>query len=105
MEGKFTTWEKVIELCAFLVIVLSSIYKGIYSDGDVGILITLSFVAVLLFVVLSVAALFPATWRMTDKQKKKIKDVGRYQENYTKIFVIINFLLCVIMGFCILIII
>lgn len=104
MEGKFTTWEKWVELCGFLILVLSGIYKGVCGGGDAGILITLLFVAVLVFVVLSVAALFPATWRMTDKQKEKLKDIGRYQENYTKVFVIINFVLCVIMGFFILIV-
>lgn len=95
-------WEKCLELCAFLGILMSSIYKGICCDGDIGIVITLSFVAILLFVIISVVALFPATWRMTDKEKEKIKDLIRYQENYTKVFVVVNMALSIFMVFIIL---
>lgn len=101
MEGKLKTWHKILELFTFLLILVSSIYNGIYRDTDKGIVITLSFVSILLFVILLVAALFPATWRMTDKQKEKIKDLIRYQENYTSIFVIVNMVLSVFMVFLI----
>ena len=101
MEGKFKTWHKILELFTFLLILVSSIYNGIYRDADKGIVITLSFVSILLFVILLVAALFPATWRMTDKQKEKIKDLMRYQENYTSIFVIVNMVLSIFMSFLI----
>lgn len=57
----------------------------------------LSFVAILLFVIISIVALFPATWRMTDKEKEKIKDLERYQKSYTRVFVVINMLLSIFM--------
>lgn len=101
MEGKFKTWEKWLELFAFLLILLSGIYKGICYDGDIGIVVILSFVAILLFVIFLAVALFPATWRMTDKEKKKIKDLSQYQENYTRVFVMVNMVLSILM--CILI--
>lgn len=101
MEGKFKTWHKILELFTFLLILVSSIYNGVCRDADKGIVITLSFVSILLFVILHVAALFPATWRMADKQKEKIKDLMRYQENYTSIFVIVNMVLSIFMVFLI----
>ncbi len=99
MEGKLKTWQKWMEgISAFLFLGMG-IYKGICCEGDRGVLITLLFVAILLYVIISIAALFPATWRMTDKQKEKIKDLTRYQEVYTSIFVIINFGLSILMSF------
>ena len=47
-------------------------------------------VELLFFLILSCAALFPATWRMTDEEKSRIPDLEKYQEKYTGIFVIVN---------------
>ena len=85
MEGKFNIWQKCLEIVCFVLILASSIYKGLFCDGDMGVVITLSFVAILLFIIFSIAALFPATWRMTDREKEKISDLKRYQEKYTSI--------------------
>ena len=82
----------------------SSIYKGLYCDGDMGVVIILSFVAILLFTIISIAALFPATWRMTDREKEKIRDLKRYQDKYTSIFVIVNVVLSTFMVLLILVI-
>ena len=99
MEGKFNIWQKCLEIVCFVLILASSIYKGLFCDGDMGVVITLSFVAILLF-----AALFPATWRMTDREKEKISDLKRYQEKYTSIFVIVNLVLSIFMALLMLVI-
>ena len=80
------------------------LYKGLYCDGDMGVVIILSFVAILLFTIISIAALFPATWRMTDREKEKIRDLKRYQDKYTSIFVIVNVVLSTFMVLLILVI-
>ena len=92
MEGKFNIWQKCLEIVCFVLILASSIYKGLFCDGDMGVVITLSFVAILLFIIFSIAALFPATWRMTD------------QEKYTSIFVIVNLVLSIFMAWLMLVI-
>ena len=103
MEGKFNNWHKCLEVACFVLILTSSIFKGFFCDGDMGIVITLSFVAILLFIIISIAALFPATWRMTVREKEKISDLKRYQEKYTSIFVIVNVVLSVFMSLLILV--
>ena len=102
MEGKFNNWHKCLEVACFVLILTSSIYKGLYCDGDMGVVIILSFVAILLFTIISIAALFPATWRMTDREK--IRDLKRYQDKYTSIFVIVNVVLSTFMVLLILVI-
>ena len=101
MEGKFKTWQKCLEMFTFLLILLSGIYNIICCDEDNGIVIMLFFTAVLLFVIFHTIALFPATWRMSDEEKKKIKNITRYQENYTNIIVIANVVLSIFMLFLI----
>lgn len=104
MEGKFNIWQKCLEIVCFVLILASSTYKGLFCDGDMGVVITLSFVAFLLFIIFSIGALFPATWRMTDREKEKISDLKRYQEKYTSIFVIVNLVLSIFMALLILVI-
>ena len=53
MEGKFNNWHKCLEVACFVLILTSSIYKGLYCDGDMGVVIILSFVAILLFTIIS----------------------------------------------------
>lgn len=101
MEGKFKTWQKCLEMFTFLLISLSGIYNIICCEEDNGIVIMLFFTAVLLFVIFHTIALFPATWRMSDTEKKKIKDLMQYQEKYTCIVVIVNVVLSIFMTFLI----
>ena len=78
--GKETAWNPLIDGCS--VIVSSSYTRCLQTAAirlmnhavDPGAVIVLLFVAMLLYVILCVAALFPATWRMTDKEKEKILD-------------------------------
>ena len=97
MTGKFKKWHKIAECLSFLMILGSGIYKAVFGNGNAGVTIMLITVAIVLFSVLCVAALFPSTWRMTDKEKSKIADMARYQENYTTVFVIINIILSLVM--------
>ena len=97
MTGKFKKWHKIGECLSFLMILGFGIYKVVFGNGDAGVTIMLITVAIVLFSVLCVAALFPSTWRMTDKEKEKIADMARYQENYTTVFVIINIILSLVM--------
>ena len=93
MEGKYKKWQKLLLTAMFLIIVASAVCRCIMYKGDRGAIIMISFVALLFFGVLCVAALFPATWRMPEKSKAKIKDPVKYQENYTTVFVIVNVVL------------
>ena len=58
MEGKFNIWQKCLEIVCFVLILASSIYKGLFCDGDMGVVITLSFVAILLFIIFSINILY-----------------------------------------------
>lgn len=88
--AKFNKWQKCVEFLMLLIILLTGIYKISHPKGDVGVAVILIFVSLLVFLILSCAALFPATWRMTDEEKRKIPDLQKYQEKYTGIFVIVN---------------
>ena len=90
MEGKFKLWQKVILAVTFIAILFTSIYKGFAGKEDIGAVIMMSFATLLFFGVLCVSALFPATWRMREKYKSKIKDPVRFQEIYTASFVILD---------------
>lgn len=94
MTGKLKTWEKIVEIISLLLIVAAGVYKAVSGDVDGGLLGVLIFIGIMLFVIFLVAALFPATWRMTKRQKEKIDDETIYQEKYTKSFVIVNLILC-----------
>ena len=101
MEGKFTSWQRIVLIITFLVIVISGAIRLLNHAVDPGAVIVLLFVAMLLYVILCVAALFPATWRMTDKEKKKILYKDRYQKKYAGVCVVANALLSSIMIFLI----
>lgn len=58
MEGKFNIWQKCLEIVCFVLILASSIYKGLFCDGDMGVVITLSFVAILLFIIFQLQRYF-----------------------------------------------
>ena len=94
MTGKLKTWEKIVEIISLLLIVVAGIYKAVSGDVDGGLLGVLIFIGIMLFVIFLVGALFPETWRMTKRQKEKIDDEVKYQEKYTKSFVIVNLILC-----------
>lgn len=90
MEGKFTKLEKNLLGMAFYCIVLATIQRVFMGVEDVGVLVIMAFTAALVYVILLVAALFPADWRMTEKQKSKIADKEKYQATYRRVLVWVN---------------
>lgn len=48
--------------------------------------------------------LFPADWRMTDAQRKKIKDMDAYQTKYRRILVGVNLVVSVFSSLLIIVI-
>lgn len=58
MKLKFKTWEKCIELIAFLVIILSIIYKALFGNAEIGELIFSAFLSLMFFCIFYVAAFF-----------------------------------------------
>lgn len=89
---KMTTWEKILDIAALLTILFSIVFKFLYGVKDTDTLVILAFVGILLFVIFLVASFFPVDWRMTEKQKARIKDMEVYQVKYRKIMVIITFI-------------
>lgn len=89
---KMTTWEKILDIAALLTILFSIVFKILYGVKDTDTLVILAFVGILLFVIFLVASFFPVDWRMTEKQKARIKDMEVYQVKYRKIMVIITFI-------------
>lgn len=90
--SKMKMWEKFLVLLALLTIMLSILLKCLWGINDTGTLVILAFMGILLFVVFLTSAFFPADWRMTEKEKSKIKDMDVYQEKYRKIFISVNFI-------------
>lgn len=104
MKGKFTGQEKAILAVGFFFLLISMVVRGILGVQDRGILVILGFTAILLWLILFVCSLFPASWRMTEKQKAKIKDMEKYQSRYQKVFVFVDFAAAVLFGIVIFII-
>ena len=101
MEGKFTGWQRIVLVITFLTIVISGAIRLLNHATESGVVIVLLFVALILYVILCVAALFPATWRMTNKENEKILNKDQFQKKYASIFVVVNALLSGIMIFLI----
>ena len=104
MENKMSNVEKICEIVAITLIILSVIFKCIVGVNDTDTLVMLAFLGVMLFVIFLVCAFFPADWRMTEKQKEKIEDMDLYQAKYRKVFAGINALtsvfVCCLIFFC-----
>ncbi len=94
MKGKFTRIERTISLTTFLMIVVSIMICCLLKVNDAGTIVMLGFTDVLIYSIFSVCALFPADWRMTEKQKSKIKNIEKYQSNYRKSLILVAFVLC-----------
>ena len=92
---KMTFWEKILDVIALLIILFSIVVRCLWGVKDTGVLVILAFMGILLYIIFLVGSCFPAHWRMTDKQKAKIKDMKIYQEKYRKIFVLFTFALAV----------
>lgn len=102
MTAKMSFTEKLLEASAFILLILTFMIKYMVGVQDTGTFVILAFTGILLFVIFLVCAFFPADWRMTEKQKKKIKDLNAYQNKYRKILVGINFIFSILICLLIL---
>lgn len=98
MTGKFTKTEKLILLATLIIIILSLTARLLSGKGDMGTAVILGFTNILLYVIFSVCALFPADWRMTDKQKETMEDREQYQARYRTVLVTVTFVLCLALA-------
>jgi len=101
MTGKYTKKEKITLILTLVLILVSIIIRIMLGINNVGTTVMLAFTNFMFYVIFMVAALFPADWRMTDKQKAKIKDSEKYQGKYRMIIVIITFILCFLLDMAI----
>lgn len=87
MNNKMSFMEKLLEASAFVLLLLTITVKCIFKVQDMDILITISFVGIMVYVILLVCSFFPADWRMTAKQKEKIHVycLSNFQFTYSKI--------------------
>lgn len=104
MTGKFSRNQKITLLITFLLLIASIVIRVALGIEDTGILVVLSFINILLYVILIVCALFPADWRMTARQKEKIKDMAQYQSKYRTAFVAAAFFVSFAMDLVVIII-
>jgi len=66
--------------------------------ADVGVLVILSFTGILVWLIFFVCAFFPADWRMTEKQKRKIKNPTEYQNKYRKIIIGLDIVVAILFS-------
>lgn len=94
--AKMKTWEKFLVFLSFLMLMISILLKCLWGINETGNLVILAFIGILLFVIFLTCSFFPADWRMTEKQRSKIRDMNAYQEKYRKLFIIITFIFSLI---------
>lgn len=92
-------------MLSFLIIIAGIFIRVMLGVEEIDKLVIMAFTAIMIYVICLIAALFPATWRMTDAQKKKIGNLEAYQNKYRKVFVILNLLISMMMVFMILVLI
>lgn len=87
---KMNKIEKLAIILSGVVLILMIIVKIIVGYNDMGILVTLSLLGIMMWIIFWVCAFFPADWRMTQNQRKKIDDKYKYQRNYRKIMISVD---------------
>ena len=99
MTGKYTVKEKIaLSITLILIIASIIIHDHITTNADNGTTVITGFVTILLFMILLVCGWFPADIKMTDKQRAKVKDFEKLQNNYRRAIVIANFILCLMLD-------
>lgn len=98
MQGRMTRGEKLLEIFAFVLIVLATIAKCVSGVEDTGVLVIMAFVAFWFYVIMLVCAFVPADWRLLAKQKAAIVDAEAYQAKYRRIMVGVNLVASVIFS-------
>lgn len=69
--------------------------KCLIGYNDAGTLVILAFIGGMVWLIFLVCAFFPADWRMTENQKKKISDMVQYQNNYRKVLIVIDVVIAI----------
>ena len=103
MVGKMTKSEKILTCLSFALLVVAIIVESLIGTTDAGILVILSFTGILVWLIILFCAFFPAEWRMTEKQKSKIKNHTEYQNKYRKIIIGIDIVIAILFSILILI--
>lgn len=104
MSGKMTKSEKIFEMIAILLLAGSIGVKSALGAKDAGILVALSFVGILIWMIFFACAFFPADWRMTEKQKNKIRDLTEYQNRYRRMMIALDIVFAVLFAILIMVI-
>lgn len=102
MVGKMTKIEKILASLSFALLVIAIIVKCLIGTTNIGILVMLSFIGILMWLIILFCAFFPAEWRMTEKQKSKIKNHTEYQNKYRKIIIGIDIVIAILFSVLIL---
>ncbi len=98
MTGRMNKTDKILQLTALAVIIASITAKAIIGCDDTDVLVVMSIVAIMLYVIFLVCSFFPATWRMTIKQKGKIKDEAAYQNRYRRVLAVFNLVVALLLA-------
>ena len=88
---KMSLWEKLVEILALVLLFIATIIKSQMGVEKTGYLVMLAFLGVMVYVIFLVAAFFPADWRLSAKERAMIEDKEKYQINYRRTWVCINF--------------
>ncbi len=96
--------EKLAIILSGVVLALMIIVKIIVGYNDMGVLVTLSFFGIMMWILFWVCAFFPADWRMTKNQRNKIEDKDKYQRNYRKIMISVDVVVALVFSVLIMIV-
>ncbi len=102
MVGKMTRNEKILASISFAILVIAIMGRCLMGTSDTGVLVMLSFTGILVWLIVLFCAFFPAEWRMTEKQKRKIENHTEYQNKYRKIFIGIDVVIAILFSILIL---
>lgn len=98
MTGRMNKTDKILQLTALAVIVAAIVTKAVIGCDDTGVFAVMSIIAIMLYVIFLVCSFFPATWRMTIKQKDKIKDEAAYQDRYRRVMAVFNLVVALLFA-------
>lgn len=82
MGTTLTKLEKGLACGSFCILAAAIVLRGILGPADLGVWIVLAVTAVMIWLLFFACAFFPADWRMTEKQRQKIRDPERHQRRY-----------------------
>lgn len=102
MVGKMTGTEKLLAGLSFALLLIAIVAKCFIGTADMGVFVMLAFTGILVWLIFFVCAFFPADWRMTEKQKRKVENLTEYQNKYRKVMIGLDFVVSVLLSILIL---